>query len=646
MNDEGRRKLHILLHDIWAEFRASYYDNDQEIIAYLAYLLTKDLPLLTPRLESDRPRPDRHPINESKILEWLAEAEQILENEGGLATFFDRYILFQSSNFGAKEGAYPIPRHIIDFMLGLFSIKPSQRFADFACGTGGFLVHWHKLNPQHGQIIGIDISSEMFRLAEANAVLHGMTRQDTTIMQGDAFAVVGLIKPEALQYFERIAMAPSFGRSIDSAIAERLFGPKAGRNSELLFVRLALEKLTDDGIAIVMVPLSMGFTNVSQDQRRSLVEEHTLRAVITLDSGMLQPFSNQQIALWLIEKQPRTNPGYTWFFQIARDGYPLTADRDLTADPSERASDLPSVTAVMRVEATWDEVREFPTISLQEAQTVERVLLIKVREQATVFSIRHFPSGTSSSQSLVIQSALPNGPSLATIIPFNKDGFMLANIQDSMDFLTWRRQEFGPTSEEEDIADTLIFSGGKASQMIALTVGGRLLGFTKSSEEIAEATYRLNDNTYRDFHQTLIPIPRSVVQSLQEISTRQRIIAAHSENLLRQVEIKSLLKEALPPALLDVKTLPLLAYLDTEQQAIWDDLREKKTDEQGHAFHFTPADIPDYADLKMRVKINQTLQLLEALGLIVQVSIKVGGPNNERRLLCYRHVTTFDEKNW
>ena len=203
--------------------------------------------------------------------------------------------------------------------------------------------------------------------------------------------------------------------------------------------------------------------------------------------------------------------------------------------------------------------------------------------------------------------------------------------------------ESAPDFETES---TLIFSGGKAGQMIALTTDGHLLGFTKTSEEIAEATYRLTDSTYRDVHQAPVSTQRSVAQSLQQIGIRQRIIVAYSENLLGQLEIKSLLKEDLPPPLLDITTFPLLDYLDAEQQAIWDELREKKIDEHNHALHFTVEGISGYDDRRKRVKIDQTLQLLEALGLIVQVSIKVGPAGNKRRLMCYRRVTTFEEKKW
>ena len=168
-------------------------------------------------------------------------------------------------------------------------------------------------------------------------------------------------------------------------------GQRQERSSELLFVQLALKKLKDDGIAVVMVPPGMGFTNVSQELRRSLVEDHALWAVITLDERMLRPFASQQVSLWLMKKQQRTGPGYTWFLQIANDGYPLTANRVLTADLSDRNNDLSAATTVMSTESTWHGAKEFPTFWLQETRKEARVLLIKVREQATLSFIRHFP---------------------------------------------------------------------------------------------------------------------------------------------------------------------------------------------------------------------------------------------------------------
>ena len=50
MNADERVRLRTLLRDIWTEFRVSYYEDDQEIIAYLAYLLTRGREPITKEL--------------------------------------------------------------------------------------------------------------------------------------------------------------------------------------------------------------------------------------------------------------------------------------------------------------------------------------------------------------------------------------------------------------------------------------------------------------------------------------------------------------------------------------------------------------------------------------------------------------------
>src|SRR5262245_29707186 len=118
------RTLRGILDDIWAEFRKARYEEDQEIIEYLAYLLTtkRGLEPINPQLLIEA-QITRYRVYEETIERLFAEAEQILMNRGGPATFFDRYILFYPTRIRRRD-TYPIPRHIVDFMLAILQIKP------------------------------------------------------------------------------------------------------------------------------------------------------------------------------------------------------------------------------------------------------------------------------------------------------------------------------------------------------------------------------------------------------------------------------------------------------------------------------------------------------------------------------------------
>lgn len=315
-----------LLRKIWSLFSEAQYTDEQEIIEYIAYLLTENQVTPNDPLRAEKPR-NRYGVAESEVRGLLKDADTLLQNEGGVATFFDRYIIFQSTRIKSKS-TYPIPRHIIDFMLALLQIQPEHTFADFTCGTGGFLVNRDGLTNQHpGTTFGIEIIPALARISHANALLHSLQNNRTTIEVGNAFSVCAR-SPWHTQIFDRIAMAPPFGETIDAKLAEALLNNVSDRSSDLLFTRLVLQKLAAKGEAIVMVSPGLGYTNASHELRKELVEQHTLKAVISLGTNILQPFTAMSVSLLLFANSKPATPQPTWFLDILNDGYPLNPGRE------------------------------------------------------------------------------------------------------------------------------------------------------------------------------------------------------------------------------------------------------------------------------------------------------------------------------
>lgn len=186
-----------LLRKIWSLFSEAQYTDDQEIIEYIAYLLTENQVPPNDPLRPEKPR-NRYGVAENQVRELLKEAGTLLQNEGGVATFFDCYVIFQSTRLKSKS-TYPIPRHIIDFMLALLQIEPQHIFADFTCGTGGFLVNRDGSTNHHpGTTFGIEIVPALARIAHANALLHGLQNTRTIPEVGNTFIVCarpGAIRP-------------------------------------------------------------------------------------------------------------------------------------------------------------------------------------------------------------------------------------------------------------------------------------------------------------------------------------------------------------------------------------------------------------------------------------------------------------------
>lgn len=628
-----------ILADIWAEFRQARYEDEQEIIKYLAYLLTKDLPAIDHSLRIEKSRM-RYRVDEEAVQRLLDEARSLFENRGGLATFFDRYILFYPTRIWRKD-TYPIPRHIVEFMLALLQIETGHRFADFTCGQGGFLVNKGSQKGVYpGEAIGNEISEEMERLAHANVVLHGL--QSVRFTLGNAFGVSAFTDKDT---FDRIAMAPPFDGTVASQWVNRLFSDISERSNRLLFTHLALRQLKEGGQTTLLVSDGLLHNGgASRDLRAELVDHHAIKAIITLQAGMFQPYVATLMYILLFQKGPVAKPLPTWFIRLANDGYPLNVNRDLLAEPSQ-LSDLPLAQAAVLYGT--DEPKSFQPLLDEQLDTehIGHALLYKplptdrkgailqIQPDAAVDSIHYLPVGKGENY-LVIQARLHEEP-IHTAIFFSNGELDISKNCTVLDLKKWKRTFFPSIWDDEELPNgSYVFGGGVAGQIIAITQEGMLLGFTKSREELIAADYSFSDIYWKQ-HAILPSEINDAAKMLQKIRENQSNINNQAESLQGQLAVKHLLTRSMTPELLAIEQNPFLALLGAKQRDIWDRIYQQvlPVGQTGAtARHFQPEEL--FLNENLR-DVQQTLQLLERLGLIVQVTL-----SDSKRY--YRRVTELD----
>lgn len=122
-------------------------------------------------------------------------------------------------------GRYFTPRHLTRWAASLMEIFPGVRLADFACGSGGFLVATAEKMPQ---VTGVEISPNWARLAFTNCLLHGIQKPDIRI--GNSLSIFG--KREKETRFDCILMNPPFGARVDDTLVNLVFDYKISRRSE------------------------------------------------------------------------------------------------------------------------------------------------------------------------------------------------------------------------------------------------------------------------------------------------------------------------------------------------------------------------------------------------------------------------------
>lgn len=113
-------------------------------------------------------------------------------------------------------GRYFTPRH--PHPLGSLSTGnlTRARLADFACGSGGFLV---ATTEKMLQVTGVEISPNWARLAFTNCLLHSI--KHPIFASGTPFPSLG--KGEKETKFDCILMNPPFATKVDDSLVQMAF---------------------------------------------------------------------------------------------------------------------------------------------------------------------------------------------------------------------------------------------------------------------------------------------------------------------------------------------------------------------------------------------------------------------------------------
>ena len=252
-----------------------------------------------------------------------------------------------------NAGQFRTPRHIIDFVVSLIDPKKNETILDPACGSAGFLVsafnHILKSNTKPegttqltmderanlaNNIRGYDIDPKWVRVALVNLYLHEFP--EPMIFEYDT-----LTSEERWSEHANVIVAnPPFMTPKGGIKPHNRFSVKSKR-SEVLFVDYIAEHLTSDGRAGIIVP--EGVISRSQNayrQLRKLLVNEYLVAVISLPSGVFNPYSGVKTSILILDRSLARWSDTVGFFKVNNDGFDLGAQRR----PIDQ-DDLPAVVA-------------------------------------------------------------------------------------------------------------------------------------------------------------------------------------------------------------------------------------------------------------------------------------------------------------
>lgn len=248
------------------------------------------------------------------------------------------YMLGKLSTAG-QNGQFRTPKHIREMMVQLIAPTPDDLICDPACGTAGFLVssseyirsHFEStMTPEQWErfsgeaFTGFDTDRTMLRISAMNLMLHSITHpqieyRDSVSKQNDIAS-----------HFDVILANPPFKGTIDAeSIHDNLRNVTNTKKTELLFVALFLRMLRKGGRCACIVPdgVLFGSSKAHVALRQELIENHQLRAVISMPSGVFKPYAGVSTAVLVFTKTGAGGTDSVWFYDMQADGFSLDDKR-------------------------------------------------------------------------------------------------------------------------------------------------------------------------------------------------------------------------------------------------------------------------------------------------------------------------------
>jgi len=261
------------------------------------------------------------------------------------------YMLGKLATAG-RNGQFRTPLHIIDMMVELVQPTPDDFICDPACGTAGFLVssaqylreHYEDtMTPEQWQYFagpmftGFDMDRTMLRISAMNLMLHSITNPDIDYKDS-------VSKQNSIRSKYTVCLAnPPFKGTVDAeSINDDLKAVTNTKKTELLFLALFLRMLKTGGRCACIVPdgVLFGSSKAHQSIRKELIENHQLRAVISMPSGVFKPYAGVSTAVLVFTKTGAGGTDKVWFYDMKADGFSLDDKRT-----EVKENDIPDIIA-------------------------------------------------------------------------------------------------------------------------------------------------------------------------------------------------------------------------------------------------------------------------------------------------------------
>ena len=224
-----------------------------------------------------------------------------------------------------NSGEFYTPRSVTDFMVKVIKPKLGERIADFACGTGGFLVS--ALNELYDESLTSNENKEIYNntvygvekkalphiLCVTNMLLHDIDNPE--IIHGNTLET-DYKEYRKMEKFDIVLMNPPYGGNEKDSVKANF--PMELRSSETadLFMDIIMFRLKKNGRCGIILPdgFLFGTDSAKVNIKKKLLEEFNLHTVIRMPHSVFAPYTSITTNILFFDNTHPTEE--TWFYRL------------------------------------------------------------------------------------------------------------------------------------------------------------------------------------------------------------------------------------------------------------------------------------------------------------------------------------------
>ena len=224
-----------------------------------------------------------------------------------------------------NAGEFYTPRAVTDFMVEVIKPKLGEKIADFACGTGGFLVSaLNALSTQvensldnreiySNSIHGVEKKALPHILCITNMLLHDIDNPD--ILHGNTLEM-DYKEYRNMEQYDIVLMNPPYGGNEKDSVKSNF--PSDLRSSETadLFIDIIMFRLKKNGRCGIILPdgFLFGTDNAKVNIKKKLLSEFNLHTIIRMPHSVFAPYTSITTNILFFDNTHPTNE--TWFYRL------------------------------------------------------------------------------------------------------------------------------------------------------------------------------------------------------------------------------------------------------------------------------------------------------------------------------------------